>query len=85
MDAWNLSDQLGTLVNQTEITNDQIQKILSDYENERIPIGSQEILESRENAARFHSSSSLTIFFRNTVLRMIQLKIQFDDWFYKQS
>ncbi len=85
MDAWNLSDQLGTLVNQTEITNDQIQKILLHYENERIPIGSQEILESRENAARFHSSSSLTIFFRNTILRMIQLKSQFDDWFYKQS
>jgi 2-polyprenyl-6-methoxyphenol hydroxylase-like FAD-dependent oxidoreductase len=85
MDAWNLSDQLGTLVNQTEITNDQIQEILLHYENERIPIGSQEILESRENAARFHSSSSLAIFFRNTVLRVIQLKIQFDDWFYKQS
>jgi len=39
MDAWNLSDQLGTLVNQTEITNDQIQEILFHYENERIPIG----------------------------------------------
>jgi hypothetical protein len=85
MDAWNLSDQLGTLVNQSEITSQEIGDILSLYENERIPIGSHEILESRENAAQFHSSSSLTIFFRNTILRMINLKIHFDEWFYKQS
>ncbi|CAF0921774.1 unnamed protein product [Adineta steineri] len=85
MGAWNLSDKLGTLVNQTNITNDEIGEILLRYENERIPAGSHEILDSRENAARFHSSNSVTNFFRNTVMRMINLKIQFDDWFYKQS
>ncbi len=84
MDAWNLSDQLGTIVNQTEITNDQIEEILLHYENERIPVGSHEILESRDSAAQFHSSSSLTIFFRNNILRMINLKMQFDNWFYNQ-
>jgi hypothetical protein len=85
MGAWNLSDQLGTLVEQTEITNDQIKEVLSCYENERIPAGSNELLQSRESAEGLHSSSSITIFFRNTILRMINLKIQFDDWFYKQS
>jgi 2-polyprenyl-6-methoxyphenol hydroxylase-like FAD-dependent oxidoreductase len=85
MDAWNLSDQLGTIVNQTEITNDQIEEILSRYENERIPVGSREILGSRDSAAQFHSSSSLTIFFRNNILRMVNLKMQFDNWFYNQS
>jgi len=85
MDAWNLCDQLGTLVNQTDVTNDQVEEILLRYEKERIPVGSHEILESRENAARFHSSSSLTIFFRNTILRIVNLKMQFDEWFYKKS
>lgn len=85
MDAWNLSDQLGTIVNQSKVTNEEIIEVLLRYENEQIPIGSQEILESRENAARFHSSSSVTIFVRNTIARIVNLKIQFDDWFHKRS
>lgn len=78
MDAWNLCDKLGKIVNQ-----DEIGEILLRYENERIPIGSSEIIESRENAERFHSANSLTIFFRNTIMKIINLKIHFDEWFYK--
>ncbi len=85
MDAWNLSDQLSTLVNQAEITNDQLSEILLHYENERIPVGSRELLESRDSAAQFHSSNSLTIFIRNLILRMVNFKIHFDQWFYQQS
>lgn len=84
-DAWKLSDQLGTIVNETDVTNDRIEEILSRYENERIPVASQEILESRDNAAQFHSSNPLTIFFRNNILRMINLKMQFDNWFHKHT
>ncbi len=51
MDAWDLSDRLGTIVNQSKISNDQIGKILLHYENERIPVGSHEILESRDTQA----------------------------------
>ncbi len=80
MDAWNLTDQLGTIVHESEVTNDQIEEILLRYENERIPVGSHETLESRESAAQFHSSSSLTIFFRNNILRMINLKMRFDNF-----
>jgi 2-polyprenyl-6-methoxyphenol hydroxylase-like FAD-dependent oxidoreductase len=79
MDAWNLSDQLGGIVDQDEITNDQIREILLRYENERIPIGSSEILESRDNAARFHSANSLTIFIRNIIMRMVNFRIHFNE------
>lgn len=85
MSAWILSEKLGSLVNQNEITNEQISKVLSEYENDRIPAGSRELLESRDSAEQFHSSSSITIFFRNTILRMINSKAKFDNWFYNKS
>ena len=64
--------------NQSEVTNDQIEQILSRYENERIPVGSHEILESRDSGAQFHSTSSLPIFFWNNSLRMVNLTMDFD-------
>ena len=85
IDAWNLSDQLTTIVNQSNVTDDQIDKLLSCYENERIPVASQEILESRDSAAQFHASSSVTIFVRNNILRMVNLAMRFDDWKHKRS
>ena len=85
MDVWNLSDHLGSLVDRTDVTNDEIGKILGLYETERIPFGSKELLESRQNAARFHSASPLTIFFRNTIMRLVNSRIQFDAWFNRKA
>lgn len=85
IDAWNLSDHLATIVNQSTVTDDEINTLLSRYENERIPIASKEILESRDSAEQFHSASSVTIFIRNNILRMVNLATRFDDWRHKRS
>lgn len=85
IDAWNLSDQLATIANQANVTDDEIDKLLSRYENERIPVASREILESRDSAEQFHAASSMTIFVRNNILRMVNLAMRFDTWKNKQS
>lgn len=85
IDAWNLSDQLATIVNQSNVTDDEINTLLSRYENERIPIASKEVLESRDSAEQFHSPSSVTIFVRNNILRMVNLAMRYDTWRHKES
>ncbi|CAF1480031.1 unnamed protein product [Adineta ricciae] len=69
MAAWNLTEKLGAIANRTTITNDELNEILMQYENERIPLGTLEILESRENAERFHSANVVRNFVRNTIMR----------------
>lgn len=65
MSVWNLSDKLDALVSQNESTNEQINKILLEYENELISAGSHELLESLESAEQS--------------LRMIDSIVKFDN------
>ena len=85
MAAWNLTEKLGAIVNQISITNDELNEILMQYENERIPLGTREILDSRENAERFHSANVVRNFVRNTIMRTINLTAQLNDWYHNRT